>query len=396
MATLYATDVFSRSAAIDYGPDFDIIHDGNHENAIGPPSGDFFRVDFQAYSGTYAFQYHTLQIYVSFGMPIMGSLLRIGTYDRSDFTSYDECAGGRFRNYVYGSNDPDAWGDATHTSWEIIDNSLYDWDWGATAAVWTWGSLIINLIRPYTYFLLTRGVAVCYDNLGDYFECQAIRITGDNIVTPYEVNPPVGGGDAEGIPSGALDVDGNGDILYLGLYTGVGNPVFITVPLPLDSAASTGTGRYVPTSGDAINVKAHGEVGNYVVVSGYFGLDVQTHQSTDGGVTLTQIDPGNWGDNRAQPIAINPNDENDILVALHILDDLMSYDGSGTSWTTLDAALAFDVGALAMYDLNPDEIFIGRDAAGADVILYSPSSGADWEDITLLMAAGAIANIEVV
>lgn len=254
-----------------------------------------------------------------------------------------------------------------------------------------------------SYNGVTDG-GTCATHFGnDRFFCERSTL-GDDIyirdvtpADPYTIHPPVGGGAGEGIAPQAIDVDGNGDIMYIGLYNASDNPMLIRVPLPL-AIDSQGNLIYDPADGDTINVNASKYVSDFFITSGYFGDNVQTHQSDDGGDSLIQIDPGNWAANRAQPIALDPNDEGHVLVALHTRDDLMEYTGSGTSWTLLDDALAFDVGAMAMYDLNTDEIFIGRDAAGADVILYSPNNGVGgWEDITLLMTSpGAIANIEVV
>lgn len=237
--------------------------------------------------------------------------------------------------------------------------------------------------------------AAATDDNGDLFaatsSCEFWAYTFNYGLT----GPGAGGTPGLGTPPQAIDTDGDGDAIYVGLYDG-GDPILIKAALPL-AEDTVGDVVYNPGAGDSINIQTSKFVGGFLVASGHFGANVQVQQSEDAGVTLAQIDPGTWGVNRAQPIALDPNDEGHILVALDGVDDLMEYTGAGTSWNTLDAALAFDVGAMAIYDLNPDEIFIGRDAAGADVVLYSPNNGVDWEDITLLMTApGAIANIEVV
>jgi hypothetical protein len=196
-------------------------------------------------------------------------------------------------------------------------------------------------------------------------------------------------------PPQALDVDGDGDLLYMGIYDNLNNPIVVRANLPLVED-HVGTRIFNPGAGDSVNVKCTEYTGERVVVSGYFGNNEQTELSTDGGTTLSGIDPGTWAANRAQPISIDPNDDNHILLALDGLDDLVETEDAGT-WTTLDAALPYNVSAMGILDIDPNEIVIARTDAGAALIHHSPNNGATWTDITgALDVTAGIAAVEVV
>lgn len=238
----------------------------------------------------------------------------------------------------------------------------------------------------------TRG-GVCVDAAGDmYFGTR----TGGTIQF-FQYDPDYSmAASGSGRADQAMAVDGNGDILYLGLYDGSGNPILVTADLPLDGAVSRGSKRYDPGAGDAINVETHYNVGNFSIIAGYFGNNDQAERSEDGALNYSDIDPGTWTTNRAQPIAIDPNDEEHVLLALDGNDDLVEKDITD-AWTTLDDSLPFDVGAMAIYDLDPNEIVIGRINAGSPMVQYSPNNGTDWENISgALPATDGVASIELV
>jgi len=217
---------------------------------------------------------------------------------------------------------------------------------------------------------------------------------GDNIFRngPTYTLSPIGAG--SDLPPQSMDVDGDGDILYLGIYDSSNNPIMVTADLPLVDD-HVGTKAFDPGAGDSINVKATEYTGERVVISGYFGNNEQTELSTDGGATTTGIDPGSWGTSRAQPIAIDPNDDNHVYLALDGNDDLVETDDVA-SWSTLDAALPYDLSAIAVLDEDPNEIVIARTDAGAQLIQHSPNQGTTWTDITgTLDVTAGIANVEI-
>lgn len=212
---------------------------------------------------------------------------------------------------------------------------------------------------------------------------------------PTYTMSPNGAGAGESNPPQAMDVDGDGDLLYLGIYDGVPNPIVVRANLPL-AENHVGTRIFNPGAGDAVNVKCTEYTGERVVVSGYFGNNEQTELSVDGGATLSGIDPGTWAANRAQPIAIDPNDDDHVLLALDGLDDLVETEDV-SAWTTLDAALPYDVSAMGILDVDPNEIVIARTDAGAQLIQHSPNNGATWTNITgALDITAGIAAVEVV
>lgn len=198
-----------------------------------------------------------------------------------------------------------------------------------------------------------------------------------------------------GKPPSSLAVDGDGDLIYAVVYNASNQPMVIRANLPL-AAGATGTRIFNPAAGDAGNVVCTEYTGERLVVSGYFGNNEQTELSTNGGTAFTDIDPGTWGTNRAQPVAIDPDNDDHIYLTLDGNNDLVETEDV-TTWTTLDAALPWDASALAILDIDPNEIVIGRTDAGASLVQWSPNKGTDWTNITgALPITAGIANIEVV
>lgn len=181
---------------------------------------------------------------------------------------------------------------------------------------------------------------------------------------------------AGGLFPRAMDCDGDGTDLYLAVYDNVGLPLLLRVALPLsdDPVAST---LYEPGAGDAINVKCSAMGGKYAI-SGYFGNNEQVRSSEDGGVPA-DVDPGTWGANRAQPLWLDPDGVENIMVCLDAAQDIVETEDSGANWTTHNAAVGYSPGALARLP-DGEEIVIGDDAANS--IEYSPNRGVTLQDIT--------------
>lgn len=292
----------------------------------------------------------------------------------------------------------------------IIWTEQWQWDIDPTGPMW-WSRDCVNFGNNWQWYAMTRDgtsyplrVSInrgesWYPQFGNWPAFVSDEGLGSPDVMCVAVNQvilsaltPVGAG----IPDQTMDVDGNGDILYLGLYNSGGFPELLTVPLPLDGVTSTATSRYGPGAGDAINVKAHYLVGNFSIIAGHFGNNEQARRSEDGGPTYDDIDPGTWAANRAQPIAIDSNYEEHVLLALDALDDLVEKD-SADAWADLNTALPFDVGAMAIFDLDPNEIVIGRINAGTPMVEYSPNNGSTLQDISgTLPITDGIASVELV
>lgn len=199
-----------------------------------------------------------------------------------------------------------------------------------------------------------------------------------------------GAGVGTGLPNQALDCDGDGDAIYVCVYDGAGQPVLVKADLPLTQAA-VGDAVFEPGAGDAINVKC-ATVGQRLAVSGYFGNNDQVEVSKDAGAIFTDIDPGTWGAERAQPHLIDPDTVDEVYVALEALQDLYETPDGGTTWTQRQAAVGYSPGALARLP-DGDELVVGDDAA--NVIDYSPNRGQELHDITGAFV-GNVAALQVI
>jgi hypothetical protein len=212
------------------------------------------------------------------------------------------------------------------------------------------------------------------------------------VYTPtWDVHPIApGGAIGYGLCPTGMDVDGDSDRLYIAVYNNVGNfPELVSVNLPL-AALALGWLSFQPGAGDAVNVRCN-DVGDRVVVSGYFGANEQVEASDTGGVAWTDVDPGTWAANRAQPLIVGATTEDEIMVALHTLQDLYETLDGGTTWTPLNTAIGYNPGAMAKIP-NGDELIMGDGAANR--IDYSPNRGAQLTNITGAFV-GNVAALEI-
>lgn len=182
-----------------------------------------------------------------------------------------------------------------------------------------------------------------------------------------------------GLYSQAMDVDGDGNQLYIGLIDiGTTFPILVAVGLPL-TVAATGARVFNPGAGDAINVKAI-DIGDNLVVAGNFGNNEQVETSDDGGGTWTDIDRDAWGAETAQPLIVAPLTIDEVMVALATAQDITeTFDAGATAWVVNNAALGFTPSAMAKL-VNGNEMIVGNDAANQ--IFYSPNRGTTLVDIT--------------
>jgi hypothetical protein len=231
----------------------------------------------------------------------------------------------------------------------------------------------------------TRG-GVCVDAAGDMYFGSNTAGTAQfwAWVGVYDLTPG-------GLYPQAMDCDGDGDTLYIGLYdTATAQPILISVALPLDGALSMGGAVFNPGAGSAINVKCI-DVGDRLAISGDFGANEQVEVSDNAGTTWTDIDPGTWGANLAEPLIVDPLTLDEVMVALSALQDIVETTDGGTTWTTLNAALGLNPGAMVLLT-NGNEMIIGDDAA--NVILYSPNRGVTTAVVTGAFV-GNVAALEI-
>jgi len=232
----------------------------------------------------------------------------------------------------------------------------------------------------------TRG-GVCVDAAGDmYFGTRAAgTVQFFAWAGVYDLTPG-------GLYPQAMDCDGDGDTLYVGLYdTATAQPILISVALPLDGAGSMGGNIFSPGAGNAINVKCI-DVGDSLVVSGNFGNNEQVETSDDAGITWTDIDRDAWGAETAQPLAVDPLTIDEVLVCLATAQDVTeTLDAGATAWVVNNAAIGFTPSAMAKLP-NGNELIIGNGAGNR--IDYSPNRGVTLVNITGAFG-GNVASLEL-
>jgi len=224
-------------------------------------------------------------------------------------------------------------------------------------------------------FVAFTTFAGCRDANGDLFAgCVVGGSTCFYIYTPdFNIAPG-------GLSPQAMDVDGDGDALYIGVYNAAAQPVLVKVALPLVNNA-IGNAVFNPLAGTAINVKC-GDVGGELAIAGSFAAapgNEQVEVSEDGGGTWTDIDRDAWGVEVAEPLLVDPDDAaNRVMVALAGAQDIVeTTDGGATAWVINNAAVGYSPGAMAKLE---DELIIGDDAANR--IDYSPNRGVTLQNIT--------------
>jgi hypothetical protein len=212
----------------------------------------------------------------------------------------------------------------------------------------------------------------CRDGNGVLF---AGSITGGS--TSFYIYTPNFNVAPGGFPPQAVDVDGDGDSIYVALYNAAGQPLLVKASAPLTWDA-LGNAVFNPLAGDAISVRCT-DVGGELTISGRFAaVNDQVRISLDGGTTWSQIDPGTWGGETAQPLEIDPLTTNEAMVVRQTVPDIIETLDGGTTWTA-GVAIPYSAGAMAKM-INGDELIIGDDAACR--IDYSPNRGVSQANIT--------------
>lgn len=239
-------------------------------------------------------------------------------------------------------------------------------------------------------FVGARFKSAIADDSGNLFagthDCRFYVYTSDFAVTPIGL----------GLYPQAMDVDGDGNAIYVGLYNAAAQPILVKVAAPLVNNAM-GNAVFNPLAGDAINVKCGG-VGGELAISGSFAGGAGNEQvevSEDGGATWTDIDRDAWGVERAQPLLVDPDDAaNVVMVALATAQDITeTLDGGGTAWTVNNAAVGYAPAAMAKL-AEGDELVVGN-AHAARKVEYSPNRGVELADITGGAAIGNVVALEV-
>lgn len=180
-----------------------------------------------------------------------------------------------------------------------------------------------------------------------------------------------------GLPHQAFDISPNGDWLYLAVLDGSINPQILLMSSALDVDAVT---QYDPTTGDSINVVC-GDYKDIVWAAGNLGTYKVAHSDNIEGNYWYTKDSGVWA-GAAQPILLNASDDEIIIIALDGADDLLEnyFINEDLYWTAHNVELPYDVGAMAQWAYNLDELLIGIDEAvywyvDDNIVDFSPNRG---------------------
>lgn len=174
-----------------------------------------------------------------------------------------------------------------------------------------------------------------------------------------------------------MDASADDDYLYVACLEG-GNPVLLRMTGDLSADPVR---VYNPGAGDAIAVVAGRQHDDWVWISGRFAGNNKVALSEDAGAAWAVEDPNTWA-GRAYPPLIGPDNDERLLIATDQDDDLHETLDRGDAWVTQNDGLDFDVGDMDHVDIAPDELVMGRNAAGATRVEYSPSRGVAFADVT--------------
>jgi hypothetical protein len=227
--------------------------------------------------------------------------------------------------------------------------------------------------------------AVIFDDAGVLYagtdSCELWIYTTDFNLTPI----------GAGFTNQAMDCDGDGGALYIGLYNAAAQPVLVKRALPM-TPLGMGLNMFNPGAGTAIAVQCT-DVGNDLVIAGSFAAaNEQVETSTDGANTWVDIDRDAWGAELAQPVDVSTTTLDEVIVCLQTAQDIVeTFDAGATAWTVNNAAVGYSPGAMAKLP-EGDELVIGDDAANR--IDYSPNRGVTLQNITGAFG-GSVAALEV-
>jgi len=171
-----------------------------------------------------------------------------------------------------------------------------------------------------------------------------------------------------------LSMSTNGQYIYVGLLDSSSHPIVFRVAYDLGSLAII----HEPGAGTWGGVVADPNLANRVWVFGDFGATSKVLYSDDWGDNWTDVTDGSWAANEVvRPILPSVYDSSDAIAILNTALDAWHTGDTGAVWTkTGDVAFACHCGERDwMEDRN---LFIGRLAAGANHLQFSPNRGVSW------------------
>ena len=352
----YATNVISINAEkLHTGPFGYTLyeHNGNHNNAIGQPDGDSFRINVDLGASEGYIDGRGLIVCFDFEIKIRGST-GFQHYSKGSFSSYPT---GR---WFYGTNDPDAWGIYDHASWVQIEyTSNRSWYSYGGDFQWRTSGQLTGAPDFYRYFMLVdNGSAHIW--AGEYAEFQAFRVKPNEVQSIFT---------AQFALAEALVCDHEfGDTLYLGLRDTDSKPIILWVDWDF---ADSFTG-YKATSGSSVGVQTV-ETRDTCIAYGQFGTNKQIIVSEDKLVTWDEAQ-GEFGNDDVLTLEFHPSSGSNLIATRKVDQDYVQTLTQRAPWTDLGATLFVARSQLRVRD----DVWIGSDTGGSSVVQLL--SGGSWAD----------------
>lgn len=172
-----------------------------------------------------------------------------------------------------------------------------------------------------------------------------------------------------------IDETYNGLYVYVALLDATTNePVIVQVTEDLASSAIV----YNPGAGTWGGVACDLYDPEWVWIFGDFGAATKVQVSPDYGVNWIDLTDGGWGASEVvRPLMISPIDMDDVIVVLNdALETHQSKDAGGTWIKVGDTAFVVHCAVRDWY--NDTWLWLGRSAANATHLQFSPNVGVDW------------------
>lgn len=189
-----------------------------------------------------------------------------------------------------------------------------------------------------------------------------------------------------------MDMSADGMYVFIGLMNGDDDPFIVKMLYDLSEHATV----YDPGAGTWPGVACDPWYSNIIWIFGDFGAANKVRLSDDWGESWTNETEGTWGAGElVRPLLISDWDTLDVIVVLNAALEVWRTPDSGVTWTNIGTpAFAVQCGARDPYE--PENVWIGRTAAGANHLQYSPNAGINWVERSAGITANApITAIEV-
>jgi len=224
-----------------------------------------------------------------------------------------------------------------------------------------------------------------FDEYGNLWAGGAFTQDGDgNAVAYISMVGPGAGTPATVGRTSLIDMSADGQYIYVALLDGGANPAILRVDYELASMVNL----YVPGAGTWGGVVADHFFSNVMWMFGDFGAE-KVLVSDDWGETNDDRTDAGWnGAEVVRPLLPSDWNSNDVVAMLNFANESWRSKNWGEDWAK-QGDTAFDCDCGARDPFEPDNVWIGRDDAGALHIQYSPNSGVNWEERSTNFTANA-------